>query len=83
MCDEGDITASVDAPGFTPGAQVTTWFKVGNAADWTKGPVLKVDKNGKVNLKQRFAKRENGNPIQVRFQDAEGNFSNTVIIPKV
>jgi hypothetical protein len=78
-----DITATVDAPGFTPGAQVTTWFKVGNAADWTKGPVLKVDKNGKVNLKQRFAKRENGNPIQVRFQDAEGNFSNTVIIPKV
>lgn len=77
-----DVEVSGVAPGYAPGAEVTAWFKIGES-DWTKGPVLKVDQSGKVNLKQRLPRQDNGSPLVVRFQDAGGNYSNNVIIPRV
>ena len=48
-----------------------------------RSSLTEVDQSGKVNLKQRLPRQDNGTPLMVKFQDANGNYSNTVRVQRV
>ncbi len=73
-----DITAKVWAQGFLPFTAVTPWIKVGNG-NWQALPPVKTDAKGIVNWKRRFPRNQNGQTVEVGFENG-GNFSNTVKI---
>ena len=73
-----EVRAAGIAPGFAPGTKLVPWTKIGSG-EWVAvtNSGLTVNAEEKFTWKRKFGRKQNSQPVAIRFEIG-GNFTNTV-----